>query len=69
MAQSATVNTVTNKIVTAASGTAGIGSSLAAALSYAKWEGVWLAVGHFFLGWIYVFYHVIHYGIPVIHRY
>lgn len=48
---------------------AGMGSALAAALSYCKWHGFWLAVGHSFLGWIYVFYHIIIYGLPVIHRY
>ena len=49
--------------------TAGIGSVLAAALSYCKWQSVWLALGHFFLGWLYVFYHIIRYGLPLIHRY
>ena len=47
----------------------GIGAALAAALSYCKWHGFWLAVGHSFLGWVYVFYSILRYGIPVIHRY
>jgi hypothetical protein len=47
----------------------GIGAAAAAALSYCKWHIFWLAVGHMFLGWIYVFYHLIVYGFPVIHRY
>ncbi len=47
----------------------GIGDMLAAGLSYCKWHSFWLAVGHFFLGWIYVIYHIFVYGIPVIRRY
>jgi hypothetical protein len=47
----------------------GIGAAVAAGLSYCKWHSFWLAVGHMFLGWIYVIYHIISYGFPVIHRY
>jgi hypothetical protein len=50
-------------------GLAGLGDLLAATLSYCKWHSFWLAVGHFFLGWIYVFYHVFTYGLPIIRRY
>ena len=39
----------------------GIGFALAAVLSYLKWSGFWLAVGHGFLGWIYVFYYILRY--------
>lgn len=41
-----------------------IGFPLAAALSYVKWGGFWLAVGHGLLGWLYVFYYLLKYGIP-----
>jgi hypothetical protein len=47
----------------------GLGAAWAAALSYCKWHSLWLAVGHSLLGWIYVFYHLITYGFPIIHRY
>jgi hypothetical protein len=47
----------------------GVGAGLAAALSYHMYHGFWLAVGHFLLGWIYVFYHLFSYGLPLIKRY
>ena len=47
----------------------GIGAAAAGVLSYCKWHSFWLAVGHTFLGWLYVFYHLFTYGFPVIHRY
>jgi hypothetical protein len=47
----------------------GIGSGLAAALSYHMYHSFWLAVGHSMLGWVYAFYHLFQYGLPVIHRY
>jgi hypothetical protein len=49
--------------------TTGIGSALAATLSYHMWHGFWLAVGHALCSWYYVFYHLFTYGFPVIHRY
>lgn len=39
-----------------------IGFPLAFALSYVKWGGFWLAVGHGLCGWIYVFYFVLKYS-------
>jgi hypothetical protein len=47
----------------------GIGAALAAGLSYHMWHGFWLALGHAFCGWYYVFYHIFTYGFPIIRRY
>lgn len=40
-----------------------LGFAIAAGLSYAKWGGFWLAFGHAILGWIYVIYYLVKYGI------
>jgi len=62
MAKSSTATTTVNLA-------SGFGAALAASLSYHMWHGFWLAVGHAFCGWYYVFYHLFTYGFPVIHRY
>ena len=41
-----------------------LGSLIAAVLSYAKWHSVLWAILHLFLGWIYVIYYLIKYGLP-----
>jgi hypothetical protein len=62
MAKEQTVNTSINVA-------SGIGAALAGTLSYHMWHSFWLALGQSLCSWWYVFYHVINYGIPVIHRY
>ena len=47
----------------------GFGAVAAGTLSYHMWGSFWLALGHTILGWWYVAYHVVNYGLPVIHRY
>jgi hypothetical protein len=44
----------------------GIGCWIAAALSFVKWGGFWLTVGHFFCGWFYVAYFILKYT-PIRH--
>jgi hypothetical protein len=55
-------------VVVEASFLGGLGFPLAAALSYCKWGGFWLAFGHGILGYLYVFYYLLKYGIPHISR-
>jgi hypothetical protein len=42
----------------------GIGTVLAAALSYLKWHSFGWAFLHFFCGWFYVIYYLATYGVP-----
>jgi len=46
------------------SGINSLGAAAAAVFSYMKWHSLWLAVGHFSVGWFYVIYYLIKYGSP-----
>lgn len=47
-----------------AAGGFGIGSIIAAIISYAKWHSIGYAILHGILGWFYVIYYLIAYGWP-----
>ena len=59
------INTVNSTVNIAT----GLGSVIAGTLSYHMWGSFWLALGHTILGWWYVAYHVVNYGLPIIKRY
>ena len=42
-----------------------VGCSVAAVISYAAWHSVGWAVLHGFLGWFYIIYYVIKYGLSL----
>lgn len=43
----------------------GLGSVIAAVLSYCKWHSIGYAILHALCGWIYIIYYVIQYGFHV----
>jgi len=58
-------NSNSNNSVVKSSAKAGIGfgSALAMVISYANWHAVGWAILHGILGWIYVVYYLIRYGV------